>query len=379
MPATVTLTPEQEALIPVYREKWISIVLSTDPIDCKKAERAIEAAYAAINKDKPVIIYCSSPFAALRDLFELQFNTNSSGQRRLKSLYALYDFYFPEMYWVRDQIFPDRFEQHDLSRYQEHIRQQLELMHKNWYLREFARKLKTLQDREKDKWRRYEKAWKRLDPLNYVSDGICGDWEFWSGAVDFCISVLGLYQDKIDVRQWNIVRSLIKECGWIFPFEKHAIVCGRPVKISLDSQNRLHAEGTPAIQFADGYGIYYHHGVTLPEKYGRLHPNQWQSKWLLTEENVELRRVLIQEIGYSRIGSELEALELDRWGEYSLLQFDENFDGNRGREPINLLKMTCPSTGHIHCLRVPPDLRSAREAIKWVNWEIDPEDFSVQT
>lgn len=33
-------------------------------------------------------------------------------------------------------------------------------------------------------------------------------------------------------------------------------------------------------------------------------------------------------------------------------------------EPIHLLKMTCPSTRHIHVLRVPPDIFSAREAIR---------------
>jgi len=44
-----------------------------------------------------------------------------------------------------------------------------------------------------------------------------------------------------------------------------------------------------------------------------------------------------------------------------------------------LLKMTCPSTGHIHALRVPPNVRSAKEAIRWVNWDIDPAEFSVQT
>ncbi|MEG4023441.1 hypothetical protein QT996_11640 [Microcoleus sp. S13C4] len=48
-------------------------------------------------------------------------------------------------------------------------------------------------------------------------------------------------------------------------------------------------------------------------------------------------------------------------------------------EPIYLLKMTCPSTGHLHALRVPPKVRSAKEAISWVNWGIDPEEFQVQT
>nr|WP_226582714.1 hypothetical protein [Microseira wollei] len=48
-------------------------------------------------------------------------------------------------------------------------------------------------------------------------------------------------------------------------------------------------------------------------------------------------------------------------------------------EPIYLLKMTCPSTGFIHALRVPPSMKSAREAIRWVNWGIDPEEFAVET
>lgn len=48
-------------------------------------------------------------------------------------------------------------------------------------------------------------------------------------------------------------------------------------------------------------------------------------------------------------------------------------------EPIYLLKMTCPSTSFIHALRVPPEVKSAREAISWVNWGIDPEEFGVQT
>ena len=41
--------------------------------------------------------------------------------------------------------------------------------------------------------------------------------------------------------------------------------------------------------------------------------------------------------------------------------------------------MTCPSTEFIHVLRVPPDVKSAREAIGWVNWGIDPDEFAVET
>jgi hypothetical protein len=39
------LTPEQEALIPVYREKWRKIAFSIEPIDRQKAAEAVKAAY----------------------------------------------------------------------------------------------------------------------------------------------------------------------------------------------------------------------------------------------------------------------------------------------------------------------------------------------
>ncbi len=149
------------------------------------------------------------------------------------------------------------------------------------------------------------------------------------------------------------------------------------IQVSLDSEYRLHAEAEPAIKWGDGYGLYCYHGVILPEKYGKLPPREWQSQWLLSENNAELRRVLIQGIGYARICTELQATELDSWAEYSLLKIDQIIDVDR--EPIYLLKMTCPSTGFIHALRVPPDMRSAREAISWVNWGVDPLEFSVQT
>ncbi len=84
--------------------------------------------------------------------------------------------------------------------------------------------------------------------------------------------------------------------------------------------------------------------------------------------------MLIQEIGYARIFHELQAQQLDTWAEYTLLKIN-----GADIEPMYLLKMTCPSTGFIHVLRVPPNMKSAREAIRWVNWGTAPEEFLVQT
>ncbi|MEH1857796.1 MAG: hypothetical protein V7L21_07330 [Nostoc sp.] len=59
------LTPEQEALIPVYREKWRAIALSTERIDREKAAEAVKATYVFISMEEPEIVFFDSPNAAL--------------------------------------------------------------------------------------------------------------------------------------------------------------------------------------------------------------------------------------------------------------------------------------------------------------------------
>jgi len=119
--------------------------------------------------------------------------------------------------------------------------------------------------------------------------------------------------------------------------------------------------------------------IDLPRKYWQP-IEKWSSTWILEETNAELRRLLIQQIGYETVCQDLEAIELDHWREYCLLKISmfSHFDTE---EDIYLLKMTCPSTSHFHVLRVPPPpvVNSAKEAIIWINWGIDPEQFSKET
>jgi hypothetical protein len=163
-------------------------------------------------------------------------------------------------------------------------------------------------------------------------------------------------------------------CFWVTTTKVIALTL--PVmRIEDNGLYQLHADGQPAVQWSDSEGYYFWHGTPIPQKYGAVLSQKWRSQWLLEEPNAELRRILIQSIGYNCIVQELGAVELDAWREYSLLKIQANIDV----EPIHLLKMICPSTNHIHLLRVPPDLTSACEAIRWANWEIDPEAFAAET
>ncbi|MBD1934530.1 MULTISPECIES: DUF6745 domain-containing protein [Cyanophyceae] len=338
------LTPEKEALIPVYREKWRKIALSTEPIDKEKAAKAIKKAYAFIGLSQPEVIFYSSPY---------------SGFRYLQQLKGFSD-------WIGEQMRAElttKLCSELRNKLQNQCGQVWMQLERHLESRQFITLCSQLENQLRNQ---FGSSWiTRL----YIQSEV---WSFHGSRFDFCISALNCAYPR---REWEVFKLLVKDCGWILLDDKICLVCDRPRVLSFDNQQRLHGEGAPAIQFADGYSLYAYHGVTLPKKYGTDHPHHWQASWLLEENNAELRRVLIQGIGYDRIAHELGAIELDSYQEYTLLKIDTDID----IEPIYLLKMTCPSTKFIHVLRVPPDVVSAREAIRWVNWGISPEEFAIQT
>lgn len=60
------LTPEQEAMLPVYRDDWIKIGLSTEPVNFEKAKAAICEAYRAADLKEPTQFHVvDSPMAAI--------------------------------------------------------------------------------------------------------------------------------------------------------------------------------------------------------------------------------------------------------------------------------------------------------------------------
>ena len=66
------LTAEQKALLPVYRDKWLEIGLSTEPLDFEKAKIAVCAAYESAGLSKPTKFYTAkSPLDAIRVIQEI--------------------------------------------------------------------------------------------------------------------------------------------------------------------------------------------------------------------------------------------------------------------------------------------------------------------
>ena len=96
---------------------------------------------------------------------------------------------------------------------------------------------------------------------------------------------------------------------------------------------------------------------------------------ILNIENVELRRVLIERLGYDtflqQVGGLVRDQDKDAGGDRQLVcvPFDDD-------ESLMILKVTCPSTGHTHILRVPPYLRSCHQAAAWIAGFDNSEDYN---
>lgn len=95
---------------------------------------------------------------------------------------------------------------------------------------------------------------------------------------------------------------------------------------------------------------------------------------ILNTENVELRRVLIERLGYEtfvrQVGGLVRDRDRDAGGERQLICIAFEDD-----EPLMLLQVICPSTGHLHILRVPPYTRSCHEAAAWIAGFDNPDEY----
>lgn len=105
-----------------------------------------------------------------------------------------------------------------------------------------------------------------------------------------------------------------------------------------------------------------------------FHPETLTAKEILTQDNAELRRVMIERMGYLRFAEDAEAEILDEaedaGGETQLLRIPLGDD-----EPLVGLSCSCPSTGRRYLLRVPPTVMSCHEAAAWMAGYDDPKKY----
>ncbi|MFH7026813.1 MAG: DUF6745 domain-containing protein [Heteroscytonema crispum UTEX LB 1556] len=234
--------PEQEALIRVYREKWKQIALSTQRINKEEAAHAIHKAYAFIGITEPEIIFCDSRCEATKFIVLPSYERGNNLARELDKK-------------ILEQLQEELIERRDyrLGSYLGDIQGELEaeLVWRMWF--------HLMQYTEIEKY--MHEFWLKIEK-----------WAAYGSCFDFVVSVLEYFHTP---ERWEVFESLMNNCGLIFPFEKVAIVCDRPTKVSFNNQSQLHGSNEPAIQFADGYSLIAYNGLVMPTDLVNSIPFLW--------------------------------------------------------------------------------------------------------
>jgi hypothetical protein len=114
-------------------------------------------------------------------------------------------------------------------------------------------------------------------------------------------------------------------------------------------------------------------GVRIDERIA-FRPDEIQVPEILAQRNAEVRRVMLERMGWVRFVREGNPEVLDR---------DTDLGGERRLLAVTLdrseylvfVSLKCPSTGRQYVLRVPPRTRTCRQAAAWIAGFEDPDDY----
>ncbi|MFJ5122510.1 DUF6745 domain-containing protein [Kitasatospora sp. NPDC088548] len=162
----------------------------------------------------------------------------------------------------------------------------------------------------------------------------------------------------------DALARVAREAGWWWPYEGVALVSERPVALHRDEAGRLDRADGPALEYADGFALHAWRGMPVPPGFlaglGTVTVER-----IRTEENAELRRVLLEHYGYERYlaDSGAEPLHRDETGVLWRIQLPAD-------EPVVMVEVVNSTaepdgTFRTYWLRVPPGTRTARAGVAW--------------
>ncbi|MQS17816.1 hypothetical protein F7Q99_37910 [Streptomyces kaniharaensis] len=155
-----------------------------------------------------------------------------------------------------------------------------------------------------------------------------------------------------------------REAGWWWPYEDVALISERPVELHRDEAGRLDRADGPALAYPDGFALHAWRGMPVPAEFladlGGVTVER-----IRTEENAELRRVMLEHYGYDRYlaDSGAEPIHRDETGVLWRIVLPDD-------EPVVMVEVVNSTaepdgTFRTYWLRVPPSTRTARAGVAW--------------
>lgn len=180
---------------------------------------------------------------------------------------------------------------------------------------------------------------------------------FECAQADFYQTVFGIpiERDHLDLREAS---------GRCWMLDEVCFASERAREIHLDERQRLYCSHGQSVRYATGWGFWHWHDVRMP-RHAIEHPERMTVATINRETNVEVRRAMIEIYGHTRylVHSGAALIHEDARGKLWRRQ-------QGGLEPILIVEVrnsTPEPDGSIknYFLRVPPDMRSASQAVAW--------------
>jgi len=348
------LTPEQEALIPVIRDKWLKR-FADGWVDKDKAEKQIKWLYRFCKLDEPKVWYVDSPMMA-----QIIANLLSSGE--IKEYLSGANVWANVGANVRDNVganVRDNVRANVWANVGANVRD-------NVRDNVWANVRDNVWDNVRANVRDNVGANGKLEWKEFSQYGSCSDYG-WVALYDY-FDTIGF---ELENPHFNEFRELLWSGVYdMIQFEKVCIVVSLPISIKRDNRQRLHSTKGAAITFRDGYSQWYWKGTYVPQHWIE------QPDTITLEEcktdNAERRRVLIEILGvdayFKKIGADnVKVIDegIDNQNlPMRLLEFD--FEGRK----IQMLECVCPSTNRVY--NIPPPNQQSRNC-----WDAKASTFKI--
>ena len=277
------LTPEQEAMMPAWRDKWIEIGLKTGECDKERFERGIRVAYKKANIPFPEkIVYVKSPMIGAiasilaNGIYHKKMNnptasavdssvSSAVGSAVRSAVHSAIDSTVDSA--VRSAV--DSAVDSEVgsavgsavgssvdSAVGSAVTNTINNISNNIYVEVFA-KLKSF----------YQLTKENIINWHYWLGGQfwVGGWYNSNSSVSFFIEVCGLKLSKDLMERYEAYRDINESVNYVWANRNFVMVCERPKAIRRNDDGQLHSDQKMAIEYPDGWGLYALDGVVLPE------------------------------------------------------------------------------------------------------------------
>jgi hypothetical protein len=196
-----------------------------------------------------------------------------------------------------------------------------------------------------------------------------GVWDVMPVMFFDCLRSVVLPEQKLfaetDNRSLDVWVRLFEVAGAYMFFSKFCYACPYPLRWSVDENGRWHNSDAPSAEFRDGQKIYHWHGIQIDEglieRKGLINPLTIE-----LERNAERRRIMIEIYGVDKYVRRSFATKIHQ-DEFGTLYRKRSSSGDEPFVAVELKNATPEPDGtyKIYFLRVPPTMKTAREAVAW--------------